>query len=165
MSKHGNNLSKSRFGCYFRRSLVNFKNLIILFWNIWVIYDSRKSWGSAVFWFGIYQKRFVIRDLESLNSISVPLSICNLFTHFDYFFLIFVCHIQHPHRVVFGTRLPTWSNLTSLGNWRPFVILSNWFISWFDQHNGNVTSKISMRYVFKCVYLLVSTTWRCNGRV
>ena len=116
MSKHGNNLSKSRFGCYFRRSLVNFKNLIILFWNIWVIYDSRKSWGSAVFWFGIYQKRFVIRDLESLNSISIPLSICNLFTHFDYFFFIFVCHIQHPHRVVFGTRLPTWSNLNSLGN-------------------------------------------------
>ena len=34
MSKNSSNLSKSRFGCYFRRSLVNFKNLIIIFWNI-----------------------------------------------------------------------------------------------------------------------------------
>ena len=38
MSKDGNNLSKSRFSYYFRRSLVNFKNFIILFRNIWVIY-------------------------------------------------------------------------------------------------------------------------------
>ena len=40
MSIDSSSLSKSRFGCYFRRSLVNFKNLIILFWNIWVINGS-----------------------------------------------------------------------------------------------------------------------------
>ena len=40
MSEDGSNLVKSRFGCYFRRSLVNFKNLIILFWNIWVMHGS-----------------------------------------------------------------------------------------------------------------------------
>ena len=49
MSKDSNNLSKPHFGCYFRRSLVNFKNLIILFWNIWIIYGSWKSWRSIVF--------------------------------------------------------------------------------------------------------------------
>ena len=68
MSKDGNNLSKSRFSCYFRRSLVNFKNFIILFRNIWVIYGM---WKSCCFWFGIEQKRFVIRDPKSLNSIPV----------------------------------------------------------------------------------------------
>ena len=31
MSKDSSNLSKSRFGCYFHRSLVNFKTLTILF--------------------------------------------------------------------------------------------------------------------------------------
>ena len=31
MSKDGSNLSKTHFGCYFRRGSVNFKNLIILF--------------------------------------------------------------------------------------------------------------------------------------
>ena len=30
MSKDSSSLSKSRFGCYFRSSLVNFKNLLIL---------------------------------------------------------------------------------------------------------------------------------------
>ena len=35
MIKGSSNLSKSRFGCYFRCSLVNFESLIILFWNIW----------------------------------------------------------------------------------------------------------------------------------
>ena len=40
MSKDSSNLSKSRFGCNFRRSLVNFKILIIHFWNIWVASDS-----------------------------------------------------------------------------------------------------------------------------
>ena len=34
------NLSKLRFG-YFHHSLVNLENLIILFWNIWVIYRVR----------------------------------------------------------------------------------------------------------------------------
>ena len=38
MSEDGSNLSNSRFGCYFCHGLVNFKNLIILFWNIWVMY-------------------------------------------------------------------------------------------------------------------------------
>ena len=33
ISKGCSNLTKSRFGCYFRRSLVNCKNSIILFWN------------------------------------------------------------------------------------------------------------------------------------
>ena len=49
MSKDGNNLSISRFGLLFCRSLVDFKNFIILFWNITVIYGSWKSWGNAVF--------------------------------------------------------------------------------------------------------------------
>ena len=49
MSKDSNNLSKPRFNCYFRRSLVNLKNLIILFWNIWIIYGSWKSWWSIAF--------------------------------------------------------------------------------------------------------------------
>ena len=49
MIKDGSNISKSRFDYNFRRSLVNFKNFIILLWNIWVIYVSWKSWGSAVF--------------------------------------------------------------------------------------------------------------------
>ena len=40
MIKDSSNVSKSRFGCYFRRRIVNFKNLIILFWYIWVIYGS-----------------------------------------------------------------------------------------------------------------------------
>ena len=49
MSKDGSNLTKSRFGCYFCRSLVNFKNFLILFWNIWVIYGLHKSWWNAIF--------------------------------------------------------------------------------------------------------------------
>ena len=49
MSKDGSNFIKSCFGCYFRCSLVNFKNFIILFWSIWVIYGLWKSWGSSVF--------------------------------------------------------------------------------------------------------------------
>ena len=36
MNKDSSNLSKSRFG-YFRRSLVNFKNLKIISWNIFAI--------------------------------------------------------------------------------------------------------------------------------
>ena len=43
LSKDSSNVSKSHFSCYFGRSLVNFKDLIILFWNIWVLYGSRKS--------------------------------------------------------------------------------------------------------------------------
>ena len=38
MSKDSSNHSKSRFGFYFRRRIVNFKNLIILFGIIWVMY-------------------------------------------------------------------------------------------------------------------------------
>ena len=34
MSKDSSNVRKSRFGCYFRHSLVNFKNLMILFWMV-----------------------------------------------------------------------------------------------------------------------------------
>ena len=37
MPGDSSNPSKLRFG-YFHHSLVNFKNLVILFWNIWVIY-------------------------------------------------------------------------------------------------------------------------------
>ena len=40
MSKDSSNLSKLCFGCYFHCSLVNFKNLTILFWNIWATYVS-----------------------------------------------------------------------------------------------------------------------------
>ena len=36
MSEDCSNLRKSRFGCFFRCSLVNFKSLIILFWNLWL---------------------------------------------------------------------------------------------------------------------------------
>ena len=50
MSKGSSNVSKSRFGCYFRRRIVNFKNLIILFWYIWVIYGSWKSYRGGVFY-------------------------------------------------------------------------------------------------------------------
>ena len=42
ISKDSSNFSKSRFD-YFCHSLVNFKNLIIIFWNIWVMYGSWKS--------------------------------------------------------------------------------------------------------------------------
>ena len=49
MSKDGGNLRNSRFGYYFCCGLVNFKDFIILFRNMWVIYGSWKSWGSAVF--------------------------------------------------------------------------------------------------------------------
>ena len=38
MPGDSSNPSKLRFGSYFHYSLVNFENLIILFWNIWVIY-------------------------------------------------------------------------------------------------------------------------------
>ena len=38
MPGDSSNPSKLRFGSYFHHSLVNFENLIILFWNIWVIY-------------------------------------------------------------------------------------------------------------------------------
>ena len=40
MSKNRSNLCKSCFYCYFHRSLVNFKNLIICFWNIRVMDSS-----------------------------------------------------------------------------------------------------------------------------
>ena len=40
MSKDGRNFRKSRFGCYFRSSLVTFKKFMILFLNIWVIFGS-----------------------------------------------------------------------------------------------------------------------------
>ena len=43
ISKDSSDLNKSRFGCYFCHSLVNFKNLIILFWNKWVIYMVREK--------------------------------------------------------------------------------------------------------------------------
>ena len=49
MSKDSSNISKSCFSCYFCRSLVYFKNLIILFRNIWVIYGSWKSWRGVMF--------------------------------------------------------------------------------------------------------------------
>ena len=49
MNRDSNNLSKPYFDCYFCRSLVNFKNLIILFWNIWIIYGPCKSWSSIAF--------------------------------------------------------------------------------------------------------------------
>ena len=38
MPGDSSNLSKLRFGSCFHHSLVNFENLVILFWNIWVIY-------------------------------------------------------------------------------------------------------------------------------
>ena len=49
VNKDSSNLSKPCFDCYFHCSLVNFWNLIILFWSIWVIYGSWKSWRSIVF--------------------------------------------------------------------------------------------------------------------
>ena len=38
MNEDNTNLSKSGFGCYFRQSFINFMNLVIAFWNIWVIH-------------------------------------------------------------------------------------------------------------------------------
>ena len=58
MSKDGSNLSKSHFG-YFRHSLVNFKNLIILFWNIWACIVHEKV------------KRDVVFDLEHIKNDSL----------------------------------------------------------------------------------------------
>ena len=43
MSKDSSNLNKPRFGCYFRRNLVNFKNLIIIFWNRYGLYMVREK--------------------------------------------------------------------------------------------------------------------------
>ena len=40
ISKDSSKISKSRFGCYFRCSLVNLKNLVNHFWNIWTVYGS-----------------------------------------------------------------------------------------------------------------------------
>ena len=40
MSKDDSNLRNPRFGCYFCCGLVNFKDFIILFRNMWVIYGS-----------------------------------------------------------------------------------------------------------------------------
>ena len=40
MSKDSSNSSKLRFSCYFCCSLVNLKDPIILFWNMWIIYGS-----------------------------------------------------------------------------------------------------------------------------
>ena len=68
MSQDSSNLSKPHFSYYLCCSLDNFKNLIILFWNIWVIYGLCKSWRSSV-WFTTYRKLFAIRDPESLDSI------------------------------------------------------------------------------------------------
>ena len=71
ISKDSSNLSKPRFGCYFRCSLVNFKNLIILFLEhmgyIWFMKKLKKY----CVWFRTCKKRFVIRDPKSLNSIPV----------------------------------------------------------------------------------------------
>ena len=47
---------------------VNFKNFTILVWNIWVIYGSWKSWGSAVF-DSKHQKQFIIHSSKLLNLI------------------------------------------------------------------------------------------------
>ena len=67
------NISKPRFSCYFCRSLVNFKNLI-LFWNIWVIYGFWQSWRNIMFDSEpIYKRWFIIRDFETQNSMSVCL--------------------------------------------------------------------------------------------
>ena len=69
MSKDSSNLGKPRFVCYCR-SLVNFKNQIILFWNIWVIYGLWKSWRSIVFNSELTKNNsYVIRYPESLDSI------------------------------------------------------------------------------------------------
>ena len=68
MGKGSSDLSKSQFGCHFCRSLVNFKNLIILFWNLWVMYGSWKSWRSVVF-DSKHKKQFVIGDPKSLYKI------------------------------------------------------------------------------------------------
>ena len=40
VSKNSSNLSKSSFGCDFRGTIVNFKNLRILFGNMKVMYGS-----------------------------------------------------------------------------------------------------------------------------
>ena len=42
MCKDSSNRSRSRFGCYFRRRLVNFKNLKF-FLGTWIMHGSRKN--------------------------------------------------------------------------------------------------------------------------
>ena len=66
--KDSNNRSQSRFG-YFHRSLVNFKNFLILFLEHMGYLWFTKKLRKCCFWFGTYKKRFVIRDPELLNSI------------------------------------------------------------------------------------------------
>ena len=41
MSKDNSNLNKPRFGCYFRRSLINFKNLV--FFGTYGLYMVREK--------------------------------------------------------------------------------------------------------------------------
>ena len=67
MSKDSSNISKSCFSCYLCRSLVNFKNLIILFWNIWIVKKLKRCYA----WFGTYKKGFVLCDPELINLIPV----------------------------------------------------------------------------------------------
>ena len=79
MSINSNNLGKPHFGYYFCCSLVNFKNLIILFWkkNFFV-----KKLKKYCVWFGRYKKWLVTHNSESLNSI--PASISRLLQKFHF---------------------------------------------------------------------------------
>ena len=63
MSNDGSNLTKSRFGCFLRRS---FHNSFLEHMSYFLFV---KKLRKCCFWFGTYQKRFAVRDPESLNSI------------------------------------------------------------------------------------------------
>ena len=69
MSKDDRNLRKSRFGCYFICSLVNFKIFIILFFEhmgyLWFV----KKFKMCCFDSEHIKKQFIICDPKSLNSI------------------------------------------------------------------------------------------------
>ena len=72
MSKDGSNLSKSFFGCYFCCSLVNFKNFVILFQNIWVICCRKYK--------SIYDESIIFFITNKLSLQLEALSNCDNFT-------------------------------------------------------------------------------------
>ena len=70
MSKDGRNLSKSRFGCYFHCSLVNFKIVLFFFKHMGYLWFVKKL-GKCYFDLEprTYKTRFVICGPKSLTLI------------------------------------------------------------------------------------------------
>ena len=68
MIKDDRNLCKSRFGCYFRLSLVNFKKKLLFFFWTYMLFMARENIEEELPWFWTYKKQLVIHDPESLIS-------------------------------------------------------------------------------------------------